>query len=168
MTQPTTPEDTLLTQFLAHLKAGKSAQANAVLAQAIKREPSKAADYALLIGGLLSQNGQYSDAIPLYQEAIRLRPHQPIGYFYLGVVYHALGKDAESSTVWDQLTRRFPGHALDHYQKGLRHLKSNQSAEAKAALQQALALLEPTNPVSEDVRKAIAAIERQGAETKAP
>lgn len=168
MTQPTTPEDKLLTQFLGYLKAGRSEQANAVLAQAVKSEPSKAADYALLIGGLLSQNGQFTDAIPLYQEAIRLRPNQPTGYFYLGVAYHALGKNAESNAIWDELARRFPGHALDHYQKGLRYLKNNQFADAKAALQQALALLEPTNPVSEDVRKAIAAIERQGGRTNLP
>jgi tetratricopeptide (TPR) repeat protein len=120
--QPLDPQE-LLHIFLAHLKAGRKQEANRLLAQALLEDPSKASAYSLLIGGLLAQNGQYEEAVPLYQEAMRLKPEEPAAYFYLGVAYHALKREPESEQIWDELATRFPGSALDHYQKALRLLK---------------------------------------------
>ena len=161
MNQSPQGQQALLQLFLGHLKAGRKHQANQVLAQVLKADPAQAASYALLIGSLLAQKGQYEEAVPLYQEAKRLNPSEPAAYFYLGVALHALKKEMESHQVWDELAKRFPGHAFDHYQCGLRLTTSNQLAEARKTFEQALELLEPHDPVREDLRSTIRAIEQK-------
>lgn len=146
--------------FLSHLKAGRKQQANEVLKRILQADPSKAAPYALLIGGMLAQNNQYREAIPLYQEAITLNPANPVAYFYLGVAYHALKDEKQCEQIWDQLAARFPNHATDYYQKGLRLLKTNQFGEAKERLAQAVKLLEQDNPLRQDASKTIEVIDR--------
>lgn len=160
-TNPTLDPQELLHVFLAHLKAGRKQEANRVLAQALRQDPSKAAAYSLLIGGLLAQNGQYEEAVPLYQEAMRLKPNEPASYFYLGAAYHALKRERESEQVWDELAKRFPSHALDHYQKALRLLKQNALANAKRELEFALPLIEPDNPIRSDIQKTLLVIDKQ-------
>lgn len=147
--------------FLTHLKAGRKQEANRILADTLAADPSKAAAYALLVGGLLAQNGQYEDAVPLYQEAKRLNLSDPTAYFYLGVAFHALKKERESHQVWDELAQRFPNHAFDHYQRGLRLMTRDQLAEAKMAFAQALACFDPQNPAREDVHNALRAIDQK-------
>lgn len=63
-----------LLAFMQHLKAGRNAEASRMLGEIIAAAPSRAAPYALLIGGALAQSGQFADAVPVYQEAIRLNP----------------------------------------------------------------------------------------------
>lgn len=93
--------------FLDHLKAGRKQEANALLARLVASDASQLAPYALLIGGLLAQNPQFREAVPLYQQAIRINPGDPAAYFYLGVTYHAL-KDYElCDRTWDYLAARF-------------------------------------------------------------
>lgn len=72
-----------LQSFLALLKAGRKQEANEVLKQILTSDPSKAGPYALLVGGMLAQSGQYREAVPLYLEAIRVNPDDPAAYFYL-------------------------------------------------------------------------------------
>lgn len=98
--------------FLDHLKAGRKQEANALLARILASDPNQLAPYALLVGGLLAKNSQFQEAVPLYQEAIRVSPGDPAAYFYLGVTHHAL-KDYEScDRTWDHLAARFPQHYL--------------------------------------------------------
>lgn len=147
--------------FLAHLKAGRKAQANQVLKRVLQADPSKAAPYALLIGGLLAQNSQYREAIPLYQEAIRLNPADPTAYFYLGVAHHALKEDEQCEQVWNELATRFPEHPTAYYQKALRALKQNHFNEAKDALEKAIERVEPDNPMRADATKTLAVIDQE-------
>lgn len=130
-------EQRLLT-FMEHLRAGRSADASRVLDEIIAASPSKTGPYALLIGGMLAQSGQFAEAVPLYQEAIRLKPNDPAAYFYLGVAHHALNQTAECDQVWDELAERFPGHALAHYQAALRALRVDKYDEAKVGLEAAI------------------------------
>ena len=145
--------------FLAHLKAGRKQQANEVLKQILISSPEKAAPYALLIGGMLAQNGQYREAVPIYQESIRLNPDDPAAYFYLGVAFHALKEDGECEQIWDQLAERFPDHATAHYQHALRTLKFDRYEEAKTSLQKAIERIESDNPLRSDALKTLALIE---------
>ena len=69
-----------LQAFLAHLKAGRKQEANEVLKQVLTSNPSKAGPYALLVGGMLAQNGQFREAVPIYQEAIRVNPTDPFNF----------------------------------------------------------------------------------------
>ena len=150
-----------LRTFLAHLKAGRKQEANEVLKQVLISSPSKAGPYALLIGGMLAQNGQYREAVPIYQEAIRVNPDDPAAYFYLGVAYHALKEDGECERIWDQLAERFQDHATTYYQQALRSLKLDHYAEAKTSLQKAIEGIEPDNPLRDDALKTLALIEQK-------
>ena len=150
-----------LQQFLWHLKAGRKDQANEVLRQVLASSPSKAGPYALLIGGMLAQNGQYLEAVPLYEEAIRVNPNDPAAYFYLGVAYHALKKDGECDRIWNELAERFPDHANTHYQQALRSLKSDHYTEAKVSLQKAIERIEPDSPLRNDALKTLALVEQK-------
>src|SRR5262245_59490739 len=90
-------EEQLLT-FMAHLEAGRKADASRVLNEIIAATPEKAGPYALLIGGMLAQNGQFAEAVPLYQEALRLNQDDPAAYFYLAKsVTHTLLAPQESA-----------------------------------------------------------------------
>jgi tetratricopeptide (TPR) repeat protein len=150
-----------LKRFLAHLKAGRKDQANEILRQVLADSPSKAGPYALLIGGMLAQNGQFREAVPLYEEAIRVNPEDPAAYFYLGVAYHALKEDGECDRIWDQLAERFPGRSYTHYQNALRSLKADRFEEAKVSLQKAIELIESDNPLRDDAMKTLALIDQK-------
>jgi tetratricopeptide (TPR) repeat protein len=153
--------DPRLLLFLRHLKAGRKNDANKLLVEILRSDPAQAAGYAMLIGALLAQNGQFQEALPLYKEAIRLNPNEPRTYLYLGVAHHALNDEAASNAVWDELAARFAGHAADHYQRGLRLLRRNDLATAKEELLKASALLSATDPMHEDLMKTLKAIEKQ-------
>jgi len=150
-----------LQAFLAHLKAGRKQEANEVLKQVLTSNPSKSGPYALLVGGMLAQNGQFREAVPIYQEAIRVNPGDPNAYYYLGVAYHALKEEGECERIWDELEVRFPEHATTYCQRALRALKLNQFAEAKAYLNRAIELIEPDNPMRDDALKTLAVVERE-------
>jgi tetratricopeptide (TPR) repeat protein len=149
----------LLHAFLSHLTAGRKLEANAVLREALRVAPFTGAPYALLLGDLLARNDQYGEAVPLYQQAICLNPADPTAYFYLGVALHALREEDESDRVWDELAARFPGHAMSHYQRALRALRTNDFAEAKTELQSAVVLFGDDNPLREGGIKTLSAIE---------
>jgi tetratricopeptide (TPR) repeat protein len=153
--------DPRLFLFLRHLSAGRKNEANKLLAEMLKSDPAQAAGYALLIGALLAQNGQFREALPLYKEAIRLNPDEPRAYLYLGVAHHALNDEAASNAVWDELSAKFAGHAADHYQRGLRLLRRNDFSKAKEELLKAAALLSPADPMHEDVTKTVRALDKQ-------
>lgn len=130
------------------------------VAQILKSDPGQAAAYVLLVGAMLAQNGQYDEAIPLYQEAIRLNPAEPRAYFYLGVSHHARGDQAACDRAWDELASRFPGDATDHYQRGLRLLRENKLQQGRAALESALALTAEGDPMQKDLRRSLEAIDK--------
>ncbi len=147
--------------FLEFLRNGHKEEASEALRKILTLAPEKAEPYALLIGGMLAQNGQYREAVSLYEEAIRLNADDPPAYFYLGATYHALHEDGECNRIWDQLADRFPNHGLNYYQAALRALKLDQYADAKANLQKAIERIEPDNPLRNDALKTLALIEHK-------
>lgn len=160
--KPIPLQDPRFQQFLRHLEAGRQDEAMKVLAQVLKSDPGQAAAYVLLVGAMLAQSGKYDEAIPLYQEAIRLNPDEPRAYFYLGVAHHARGDEEACNRIWDELTKRFRGDAMDHYQRGLRLLRENKLPEGKSELERALALTSKEDPIQKDLRRSLEAIDRGG------
>lgn len=150
-----------LRTFLNHLKAGRKQEANALLAEIIAADPNQAAPYALLIGGMLAQNSQFRDALPLYQEAIRVNPGDPVAYFYLGVAYHALADYDTCERTWDRLAAEFPHHYLNHLQQALRALKQNAYGEATLALERAIEIAEPQNPMRDNAAQLLALVQQE-------
>lgn len=141
--------------FLAHLDAGHKDEANRLLERTIRSAPQEAGIYSLLIGGVLAQNGQYADAIPLYKMAIQLETNEPLGYFYLGTVYHALDMTTECNEIWDELAKRFPDSPADYYQQGLRCLRENKFVDAKERVEKAIACIDEGNALIKDILKTL-------------
>ena len=147
--------------FLDHPKAGRNQEANALLARILASDPGQLAPYALLLGGLLAQNSQFQEAVPLYQEAIRVNPGDPAAYFYLAVTYHAL-KDYEScDRTWDYLAATFPQHYLNHLQQALRALKQNDHQAAMGFLEKAIAVPHPRNPMRNNALQLLALVRQE-------
>jgi len=66
-------------------------QVEFLLKKAIALDPSSA-DEHLQLGNLYSQRRQYAEAVPEYQEALKLSPNVPDGHFRLGQAYVHLGE----------------------------------------------------------------------------
>jgi len=66
-------------------------QVESLLKKAVALDPSSA-DTHLQLGNLHSQRRKYADAVPEYQEALRLSPNVPDAHFRLGQAYTRLGQ----------------------------------------------------------------------------
>ena len=131
----------LITQ-VQHIRPGDKQALADVLEKHVRQHPENTAFALLLVASQLAQNGQFADAIPLYIEVLRLKPADPAIYFYLGLAYHGLNLYPESRQIWDELPKRFPGHALADYQAALRLIDDQQVIKAKPLLEQALGKLD--------------------------
>jgi tetratricopeptide (TPR) repeat protein len=63
----------------------------ALLKKSIALDPSSSEAH-LQLGNLYSQRGEYSEAVPKYQQALKLSPELPDAHFRLGQAYVRLGK----------------------------------------------------------------------------
>jgi tetratricopeptide (TPR) repeat protein len=66
-------------------------QVESLLKKAVALDPSSSEGH-LQLANLYSQRHQYAEAVPEYQEALRLSPNVPDGHFRLGQAYVHLGK----------------------------------------------------------------------------
>lgn len=87
--------------------AGKHDRALELFDQAIERQPDRPQTY--VEKGIFLLNGkQLVDAGNMFSKSIALVPHVPIGYFYLGKVYRAQGKDEEAKDAFRKTIERAP------------------------------------------------------------
>ncbi len=146
-----TLDEPLLQRFVLHLRNGNRRAATNLLEGYVREHPEKASSALLFVASLLSQNGQYADAIPLYLEALRLAPTQPLTYFHLGLAYHGLDRRPERNRVWDELPKRFPSHPVTDYQVALRLIEDGHEHEAKPLLEHTASIFEKSSPLRAQV-----------------
>lgn len=63
-----------------------------------------------LRGTMLRSTGHHIDAIAAFDQAIKLKPKDPIAHFNKGRSYCDLGKGKEAEAVFVKLLRQYPGH----------------------------------------------------------
>src|SRR5690349_3062472 len=106
-TDPTKLDEALLKRLSLCLQTGDKTTLATLLEGHVRDNPASAPSALLFVAAHLSQNGQHAEAIPLYEEALRLKPTEPVTYFYLGLAYHGLKKKSDRQRIWGELQKRF-------------------------------------------------------------
>lgn len=76
------------------------------------------------LGAILSQRGNYTEALPFFQQFVALAPNEPTAYLYLGQVYLATSRTKE---------------AAETFERGLQFARDKGDTEAQARLESLLA-----------------------------
>lgn len=167
-TQTTAPDPQWLERIKQCLQTGDKNALADVLESHVRQNPGDAEFALLLVAGQLAQAGQYAEAIPLYIQALETAPTNPQIYFYLGLAYHGLGLKAECHQVWDELPKRFAGHALAQYQAALRLIDQNRMKEAKPLLEQAAGKLDAGSVLHAQVMSTLRVVQRPNSGVQTP
>ncbi len=68
-------------------------------------------DVLIEVGQSYLLNRQYEEAIAKFTAALRLNPHEPDAYYYLGLAYEGSNKYAEAITMYRKTITIDPGYA---------------------------------------------------------
>ena len=146
--------DALLNHAVALHRAGHAAEAEAGYRAALAADPARAnpghADALHLLGLLLHQSGNSTDALDFIAEALRLDPVFPHAWNHLGLIHEAEKQHAEASRAFARALALHPAfpEALTHlglaHQTG-GHQTGGQVAEAMRLHRRSIAV-QPENP----------------------
>lgn len=97
-------------------------------------------------GSLSSQLQQWSRALVLFHECIKIMPNFAVAYYNLGICYKATGKFAEAKGAYQKAIELRPNYALAYQNLGLLLYRLAQYEDSFKYLQQALTLHQQQNP----------------------
>jgi len=129
----------LLQAAVGHHQAGRYAEAEQQYRQVLAADPQQA-DALHLLGVLAYQIGRADAAVPLIEQAIRLRPAAPAFRMNLGNALLALGRTTDAVASYREAAGLAPDDAEAHYNLGNALLLLEQSDDGIAALRRTLAL----------------------------
>ncbi|MDR1587115.1 MAG: tetratricopeptide repeat protein, partial [Treponema sp.] len=92
----------------------------------------------LYLGRSYHALGDYSGALAAFGEFIRLRPDSPLGYFFAGRTYLALGMNQQAIPFLEDSLKRDPGNIFAMALLGTACLKARRSRAAVNILQRAV------------------------------
>ena len=110
------------------------------LTAAIKRHSPKRADYYLELAAALRNNGQLTDALPLYEEAVRRNPKSFLGLRKLGIALRRLGRFEEAADFLKRAASAASDNATTWHELGLTYRAQAKASDAVAALEKAIEL----------------------------
>ncbi|MDR2246154.1 MAG: tetratricopeptide repeat protein, partial [Treponema sp.] len=96
------------------------------------------AEAYLYLGRSYHALGDYSGALTAYSEFIRLRSDSPLGYFFAGRAYLALGMNQQAIPFFENSLKHDPGNIFAMALLGTACLKARRSRAAVNILQQAV------------------------------
>jgi tetratricopeptide (TPR) repeat protein len=131
---------------------GKVDEAVAEYREALRLKPDHAQTHNNL-GNTYYTGGQYDNAFKEYAEAARLAPEMPEAHNGLGAVYAAKG-DAAGAIREFEISLRLKPDADVFYNVATMHVQAGRTAEARTALQRALAI----NPQHADAKRLLATL----------
>ena len=108
------------------------------LAAAIAKHRPKQPEFYIELADAWLSHGKASEAIPLYEEAVRRKPDSLIGLLGLGRGLEASGQRTEAAEAFRRATQASPGDALSWRELGQIYVKQAKRPEAVAALEKSL------------------------------
>ncbi len=132
---------------VAHLRAGKSAEALHVVDQALEHMRGNT-DLRLLRAGILEQNGNIDDAIAVYEDMLQTNPSMQVALNNLASLLSQYRSDPESLSRASDLAKQLNPYASPHFQDtiGWIHYLRTEYGLAKPLLESAAQGL-PNMPV---------------------
>jgi len=116
----------------ALLNAGAEnlADAKAAFQQALQLDPN---DFTanLLLGSIFRREGDYVQAMPYEESALRLRPASPEARFQIAALHAALGKFSDARKEFEQLERDYPDFLEVHVQLAALYARMNLPKESQ-------------------------------------
>ncbi len=109
-------------------------------AAGIKKHPAAAPEFLIELADAWSARSQWSNAIPLYQEAVRRKSDSLAGLAGLGNALEQAARHAEAASAFQRAAGQYPGDATAWRKLGEVRVKQGQWAEAAAALQKSVQL----------------------------
>jgi hypothetical protein len=100
---------------LALLRAGKTEEGTAQLAQAQKQDPSIPHSWFNL-GIVYKKASDYARAVAQFEEMVRLVPDEPVSHYNLGYLYRLTDKPAEALREFEMAAKLDPNLAGPHFQ----------------------------------------------------
>jgi tetratricopeptide (TPR) repeat protein len=134
-----TPPQDLFATAIAHLQAGRFAQAEPVCEQLVGDVPDSA-DAALLLGVARYQLGKFAAAETAFLGALRLRPDFLDAHLNLGSTLLALGRLDQAAESYRAAIRLDPGARNAHYSLGNVLLRLDRPFETIDSFRTAIAL----------------------------
>lgn len=92
------------------------------------------------LGELLVERGRPEQALPHYEEAVRLYPHDAAHHHNLGKARQLLGEFDKAAAAFEAALRIDPDHFQSHFSLGLALRRLGKTAEARRSLEAAIAL----------------------------
>ena len=139
MSSEPSPTESLFQLALAHHRAGRLQQAQALYRQVLKLEP-RHADALNLSGTAAGQMGNHTEAVDRINEALAIHPRD-VGYRQnLGLALQALGRFDEAVANYQRALQLEPNHAAIHNSLGSALLALADVEPAIACFRRALAL----------------------------
>ena len=96
-------------------------------------------------GERLAKNGQFTEAVAAYRQAIRLEPDYPQAYYEMGLAYAGLNQYPDAVKAFKEAARLQPEMGLIYENLGVVYIKMGQWREARDALATAIRL-NPDSP----------------------
>ncbi len=96
-------------------------------------------------GERLAKEGQFTEAVAAYRQAIRLEPDYPQAYYEMGLAYAGLNQYPDAVKAFKEAARLQPEMGLIYENLGVVYIKMGQWREARDALAEAIRL-HPDSP----------------------
>lgn len=122
------------------LAQGKRAEAKAEAARVSAALP-KEGEPRLMLGSILAEEGNFTEALPQLQEAVRLMPASAVAQNALGEAYQAVGDSKTARAAFENAVRLDGSLGAAHANLGQVLLETGDSAAAVKHLDRAIALL---------------------------
>ena len=130
---------TLLSEALAHHKAGRLNEAGRKCRLVLKADPSNAVALALM-GTLHAQQRDFQGAIPILLSSLKSNPKQPQTLDTLGNALRALGRHKEALNCYDKAIALRPDFAHAFYDRGIALQLAGRTDDAVSSYDKAIAL----------------------------
>jgi len=132
------PEDELYLAIAQVRQGSNLSEGIAQLSAAIEKYHPERADYYLQLANAWRDSGQPGRAVPVYEEALRRQPKDPVALRNLGLCLMSLRQPATAAGVLKRAVEAAPDDATSWHLLGTANVEAGRTADALTAFQKAM------------------------------